>query len=1489
MSNALAAEDKVKIGQKLKYWADQLRDLSGRNRLLFWKDTRASSAVITEPELFDVFERVVVKGKKIIAPLPLEEEQEDFFENIDGENADISVKEKHSLGPNEFSSDKTPKVLNNALRNLRYKSRTIQEEQGFNALFLAFGMLKWREGLDGEFNEAPLVMVPLSIDRENMSSPFELSMFEEDIVANPTLQSYLKNSFSLDFPDIPTDLSTQGLEEYFSQVSYAIQKIEGWEVLNKVVLGIFNFQTLMIIKDLEKNAEKYKANHLIQMLSGILFDMQGDFESVPRADELDDKVDMVSVFQVLDADSSQQEAIEAAKRGVSFVLQGPPGTGKSQTIANIIAESLAADKTVLFVSQKAAALEVVKARLDKCGLGEFCLEVHSHKKNKKDVIQELDRSLVDQTRISLEDSTHKRKDLQKVRNELNQFVRALHKPKFKLGLSLYRIQGELAKRFDSIALNFSMKNLESLTIEQHQKQQSLVRVLSTYDNLIQKYESHPWKGVKTQSITLQEREEIALQFQKEAEAISEFMEKMNSVARKYNLNELTILRQGSNLLRVISVYDANIFTEEYRDVVDRYDRDYKSNFRYISPRYWGDSRALASIHRKQTRLDPNKASQYLKLAREIRENSIDSGLIPIYGPNLSEQSINEFYRLYNLMQELDKFSRTLYNDNQLPSILDRILDLPSTSVSDWFRNQANKIDDIVEWVNFSNIRIEAYAHGLDDFVIQALDTQLHPDSWETSFQRRFYLLLTDLIVQSDNSLKQFRSSSHTNLVERFKKLDQEIIDTSKQEIKSKLQLARPSTLWVQADSAETSILKREVNKKRRIKPLRILFKEIPNLLLTLRPCLMMSPLTVSQLLDPDVFHFDLAIFDEASQIPPEYSVGTFMRTDQVIIAGDRHQLPPTRFFQSLETDDYSDEDYDVDEYESILHACDSISIPNKMLLWHYRSQDESLITFSNYQFYDNRLLTFPNADSSRKTTGLEFVYVPDGIYKRGHGARFNHIEARRVAELVVENVRNFPERTIGVVTFSQSQRQVIEDEVDRLKRMYPDLYPLFSYEMDEPFFVKNLENVQGDERDVIIFSIGYGKDETGNFIMNFGPLNRQGGERRLNVAITRARVAVKLVASFEPEDIDLSRTESRGAHLLRNYMKTARDGVSAIYEDSYYNPDADFDSPFEMAVYDELTKHDIQLVKQVGVSKYRIDFGVVDPEKPGRFLLGIECDGAMYHSTPTARERDRLRQQLLEEKYNWRIHRIWSRDWINNPQAEIQKVLHAIDESKRKGPKQTIVNKSMNSPSEESVEGNPGLDYTVSGSNTVDKPIPPNAQIYRKGNLRKTYVGGAKGFHDIPIHNIAYRFVTIVESEGPIHRDVAKKRVAQAFGVRQGKKVDEKLEWSISIAKQSGKIEVKNPFLWPLGLTDVPLRVHHEGRPERKIDEIPPQEIDAGIVECVKNSLSIEKDDLIKETAKLFGLKSTKAVSRIIGNRITQLLRTKRLTVSAKKIMLVKT
>jgi very-short-patch-repair endonuclease len=1256
-----------KVQDKLQYWAAHLRDMGRRNRLLFFKDTKTSSVVISEPDALEIFDRLVVNSRPIYAPLP-QNEQKSLFDEAVSDNEDDAI--EYEKEADEFLSSKTLERVNRVLSNLRYKARTIREEQGFNALYMGFGVLKWTDG--GEFSEAPLVLVPIDIDREGLGARFSIELLEEELVVNPTLQAKLSKDFNIELGEIENGLTTETLTDYWNQVEKLVQNYEGWEVLPKVVIGIFNFQTLMLIKDLERNEGHYIQHPLIQMLSGHLENLMDTYDDVPDASDLDDKVSPLDVFQILDADSSQQEAIEAAKSGVSFVLQGPPGTGKSQTIANIIAESMAAGKKVLFVSQKSVALDVVHNRLSQRGLGEFCLEVHSYKKNKKDVIQDLGKALDARKGEVAQDSTQKKNELSRLRGELNGFVKELHTPRFGMQLSLFRVLGELGKVHESPNIKFALGNIETIDVEKHQKHLSIIREIVSYASLISDFDTHPWKGFSRESSTIQEREEIAEKFEQLVEVLSSQLSTIQEIAIGVKVRLPETLSQLFDILSIVTVFKPVIFGEEFIDLIDRFLENYGSVTRFFRPQYWKDVSLLAELNWEEEKLPLDRISRIFTILKKAREAALSDDLIPSGNYSLSLEIVNDLKNRHKKIIELYKFAVALFADDAQPEILQSRFDAEAEGLVEWFSERSTQTDQIVEWVNFCNIVKLGKDEGIGDFVDKALGKGILANQWENAYKRRFYVLLSDMITQSHSALSKFRSSAYNNTIDRFRQLDNELIETASLEIREKLYKTRPEATWVQADSAETIILRKELNKQRRIKPLRRLFSEIPNLILNLKPCLMMSPLTVSQLLDPEIFKFDIAIFDEASQIPPEYAVGTIVRARQVVIAGDRHQLPPTRFFHSIDTDEYDEDDYDIEDYESILNACDAISMPNKMLLWHYRSEDESLIAFSNYNFYDNRLLTFPNSNGGEKSTGLEFLHVSDGIYRRGKGARNNPIEARKVAELVFETLAHSPELSIGVVAFSQSQRQIIEQEIDRLKRENPDLYALFDYNKEEQVFVKNLETVQGDERDVIIFSIGYGKDEVGKLSMNFGPLNRQGGERRLNVAVTRARRAVKLVTSIEPEDIDLSRTQSLGARLLKSYMKVARDGVNAVFEDETFNPNAEFGSPFEEAVYDSLSRRGITLHKQVGVSQYRIDFGVVDPEQHGRYLLGIECDGATYHSSPTARDRDRLRQQLLEDKFGWRIHRIWSRDWIDNPHAEIEKVLVAIDESKKLGPRRSV-------------------------------------------------------------------------------------------------------------------------------------------------------------------------------------------------------------------------
>ena len=426
---------------------------------------------------------------------------------------------------------------------------------------------------------------------------------------------------------------------------------------------------------------------------------------------------------------------------------------------------------------------------------------------------------------------------------------------------------------------------------------------------------------------------------------------------------------------------------------------------------------------------------------------------------------------------------------------------------------------------------------------------------------------------------------------------------------------------------------------------------------------MMSPLSVSLFLDADTYKFDVVVFDEASQICTEEAVGAIYRSSQVIIAGDDKQLPPTNFFSASKTDvDYDteteDDDDDSDSYESVLDEALTV-LPERSLLWHYRSRHEDLIAFSNAKIYKN-LVTFPSSIERDHDIGVEYIYVSNGIYDRS-GKRDNPVEAQKIAETVFEHFQKFPQRSLGVVTFSGSQQQAVEAAIRQIRLKDQRYEEFFNEDKDEAFFIKNLENVQGDERDTIILSIGYAKDQNGIMYMNFGPLTKSGGYRRLNVAITRAKYNVKLVGSILPTDISVDVT-SDGAKMLRSYIDFAINGKSTIVNELQVPASVNVESPFEESVYDFLISNGYNVATQVGCSGFRIDLAIRHPKLSGRFVLGIECDGATYHSARTARERDRLRQMVLEN-IGWKIYRIWSTDWIKDQNTEGRKLIENIEEA----------------------------------------------------------------------------------------------------------------------------------------------------------------------------------------------------------------------------------
>ncbi|MGE0225316.1 MAG: DUF3320 domain-containing protein [Acetobacteraceae bacterium] len=553
------------------------------------------------------------------------------------------------------------------------------------------------------------------------------------------------------------------------------------------------------------------------------------------------------------------------------------------------------------------------------------------------------------------------------------------------------------------------------------------------------------------------------------------------------------------------------------------------------------------------------------------------------------------------------------------------------------------------WCAWVAIRREAEAAGLDPFVVALELGIIAPNAAPDAFRTAYCRWAAPLMIDQRPELRGFSAVHHEALIQTFRRLDKELSEITAGYIRAVLSQAIPPKGAPNAPRG-LGVLARELQKKVRHLPVRQLVSQMGDSMLTLTPCLMMSPLSVAQFLPADQSMFDLVVFDEASQITVPDAIGAIARGRKVIVVGDPKQMPPTSFFDKAATDDGAD-DGDAEDLESILDEALAARVPHHRLTGHYRSRYESLIAFSNLAYYDASLVTYPSADTRDRAVTLRRV---DGVYAKGK-SRTNPTEARILVAELVHRLRDPRERdkSIGVVTLNAEQQRLIEDLLDAERRDDGELERFFGDAVAEPVFVKNLETVQGDQRDVILISIGYGPTEPGakTMSMNFGPLNRQGGERRLNVAITRATSEVVIFASFGPEMIDLTRTGARAVQDLKHYLDFAERGSAAL--GGGIQPMSGmhgYDSDFEMAVAERLRKRGWELRTQVGVSKFRVDLGVVHPDASGRFLAGIECDGATYHASPSARDRDRVRHIILEQ-LGWRLLRLWSTDWFLDPEA----------------------------------------------------------------------------------------------------------------------------------------------------------------------------------------------------------------------------------------------
>ena len=590
-------------------------------------------------------------------------------------------------------------------------------------------------------------------------------------------------------------------------------------------------------------------------------------------------------------------------------------------------------------------------------------------------------------------------------------------------------------------------------------------------------------------------------------------------------------------------------------------------------------------------------------------------------------------------------------------------------LSEWMA----RLPEIQDIIGFSN-GVDAALHEELPPVVDVAER--NPDAAESLavwFERAWYESIVETAFSERPAIREFDGKVHESRIERFRSIDRGSLDFNRSRVAGIHQATAsrhnelPDRL-VRAsnDMAEVTrerqqqlrVLRREIEKRSRHKPIRRLIAEAGDIIQELKPVFMMSPLSIANYLAPGSMEFDLVVFDEASQVRPVDAIGSLLRGKKAVVVGDSKQMPPTSFFDRISHGDgNSDEEEGVTEgIESVLDLFTSQGAPSRTLRWHYRSRHESLIAVSNREFYDNHLVVFTSPDAGREAGGLRYHYLPDAVYDRGR-SRTNPMEAETVARAVMEHAACNPELSLGVAAFSQAQAQAIEDRVETLRRQDDSCEEFFSSHPEEPFFVKNLENVQGDERDVIFISVGYGRDERGQVSQNFGPLNNEGGERRLNVLITRAKRQCHIFTNLHHEDIT---SQTIGMRALRTFLAYAESGQMP---DNPHASSFEVESPFQQAVANCLKERGYEVHQEVASGGRFVDIGIVDSKRPGRYIIGIECDGASYHNSRSARDRDRLREQILRS-LGWKLHRIWSTDWFRNPRRELERTVEAIERAR---------------------------------------------------------------------------------------------------------------------------------------------------------------------------------------------------------------------------------
>jgi very-short-patch-repair endonuclease len=1533
------------IAARLKASRLDLLDLSLRNPLLNYRPSSRRGLDIIDEKSAQVFSFLVVDGGSLkfhhTKSTSTSPPEGDVF-YLDAESpgpAEIGVGEQNA--PNSLATPYTKEMLASRLLATSSDAWLTIQEQGVNTLFLALGMLQWKDEEAGrEPHFAPLVLIPVRLERKSARSFWQLTATDEDPGFNLSLVEKLKEA-GIKLPPSPPLETVEDLDTLYALVEEAVAEKTGWAVArDRVALGFFSFGKFLMYKDLDPAAWPEGARPADHPLTSALLrdGFRDRVGTLPPDADLDVLRPPGKIMEIMDADGSQAEALAEVASGRSLVIQGPPGTGKSQTISNLIAEAVSQGKRVLFVAEKLAALEVVKRRLESAGLGELCLELHSNKASKKEVAGDLARTLaLGKPKPAVVPAGAD--GLADLREKLNRSSRSVWAPIGSSGLSPYDAIGIL-ERLSALPEPLPKMSCPALadgSRADYDGAQAAVQDLAAKIGDLGIPIRHPLEGIGLVELMPGDPEKIDAALKASVGAARAAQDASAALARALNLPAPADIPSAETLIALAGLmleapevrglppigpaWDRPETVKPLTEAAERglrraqllqadasrviaqgWDTDVLAArgdliadggswwTRLLSGKYKAAKRRVQSICAAPAPEKPadliavaDRILEVQRLKTEIAERL--TGLRPLVGDRASGPDA-PWAELLKIRDWAARF-RAHVLDRKLPSSVgegvvgtwDRALVSATHSVAKGaaaaWRAAASQVrsslavpaegrhdlermpftaaeakaeawranlDKLPSYVSYSALLQAVLRRGLTELAVMAHEGKAPPAQLGPVLEQTWARTLLDRALRERPDLRGFDAVTHEQLIQRFRKADEATFTGNR----ARLADQHWSTLPGPVAYGQVGVLRRESAKKTRHLPIRRLMEQAGSAVQAAKPVFLMSPLSVASYLPPGGPTFDLVVFDEASQVRPVDALGSILRGRQLVVVGDEKQLPPTSFFDTMvSTEGITDGEEDgpgtnvTQDMQSILGLCAAQGMPSRMLRWHYRSRHDSLIALSNHEFYDDGLVIFPSPSRQSDGEGLSLRHLPSTAYERGT-TRTNPLEADAVAQAVLEHSRTHPTMTLGVVAFSQAQKLAIEMRIEGLARKNTDFDAWLRTHPEEPFFVKNLENVQGDERDAMFISVGYGRDARGSVSMNLGPLNQSGGERRLNVLITRSRRRSIVFTNLTADDLDLRRAGGAGIRAFKAFLLFAKDGRL----DQKPGATRDQEPEFEVQVASALKRAGYSLEVEVGSGGYRIDLAVVDPQSPGRYLLGIEFDGPRYQTARWARDRDRLRQTVLDG-LGWTLHRIWSADWLKNREDCLRRCVAAIEASRRSraaAPVRTA------KPS-------------VAIERTSQAPVGAAIEDYRPAKVAASI--GDTHLAEIPTQSVAQFIGAIVEDEGPIHVDEVKHRVLDAIQARAGAKRDAAIEEGIAMAVARTLVTRRGDFLWRKKEV-APRDRSRMSDASRRLDYVCDEECVAALRLALAESCGCDADEAAAQAIRMLGVKrNDEALARL--------------------------